>query len=102
MSELLDLPTVTVHVINANTAIRTGGSTRGPDNKVGELQPGPVEAIHQATGQDITQASGKNFWWVRVRIPQSDGTGWVSVTNLQEGPENQPVPGLPEVPTTFA
>ncbi|WP_181784200.1 hypothetical protein [Pseudonocardia pini] len=49
----------------------------------------------------VDRPSGKDVWWVRVQIAQPDGTGRVSVTNLQEGPENQPVPGPTQVPTTF-
>lgn len=49
----------------------------------------------------MSQPTGKNFWWVKVLIPQSDGAGWVSATNIKESGENLPVKDVPKRPTTF-
>ncbi|MEU7818688.1 hypothetical protein [Pseudonocardia sp. NPDC049154] len=65
------------------------------------LQKGPVQALYQCTGEEVSQPTGKNFWWVKVLIPQSDGAGWVSATNIKESGENLPVKDVPKRPTTF-
>jgi hypothetical protein len=97
----LTAPTVTVTIINTDTNVRTGGSTRGPDNKIAVLQKGPVQALYQCTGEEVSQSTGRNFWWVKVLIPQSDGAGWVSATNIKESGDNEKVKDVPERPTVF-
>ncbi len=91
--------TVTVQIINADTNVRTGVSTRGP-NIIQTIQKGKVEALCQCTGQDVSQNNNKvfNYWWVCIVLPNGR-TGWVSATNVKGGVNNGPIPEVPQHPT---
>lgn len=98
----MSAPTVTtlatVHLFKAQTNLRTGCSTRGPDNLIAKLPPGDYKPLHQCTGQDVSEGGDKNFWWVKIQTT-NHGAGWVSAINISIGGDNEPIPGVEQRPT---
>jgi hypothetical protein len=97
--------------LTAKSYLRTGGSRKGPDNRIGHnpLPPGEYEALAQSPCAEVTDGP-HNYWWVRLRTPLGDG--WVTAAHVATGPDNTPVPNdkpvpkvhgiaIPEVPTAF-
>ena len=88
-------PTVPVA---AGTTLRKGASTQGPNNIIGQpLAKGSYPALAQCAGGAVTEGGAVNFWWVKIDTPQ--GTGWVSAVRVLVGGNNEPIPGVPQVPT---
>jgi len=91
----------TVKVFKPGTNLRTGGSTRGPNNVIKVLHdPREYEALEQCAGQDVSEGADFNFWWVRIRV-SDDVTGWVSAVRIQGGGNDEPIDGVPQRSTRF-
>lgn len=95
------MPQPKVTVFKRDTNLRSGGSTRGPNNLLEVLGlPAVYVALEQCTGQDVVEGDDRNFWW--VRMDTGTRTGWVSAVRIKEGGNDEPVPGVPQSPTRFA
>lgn len=88
-----------VTVFKRDTNLRLGGSTRGPNNIVTVIQPGLYTAFEQCAGEEVTEGDDSNFWW--VKIDTGTEQGWVSAVRIKEGGNDQPIPGVREMPTVF-
>ena len=91
--------TVKVHVFVDGARLRTGGSTRGPDNVIKKIDSGRYEALYQCTGQDVTEGGHSNHWW--VKIVAGHDQGWVSAVLVAGGDDNEPIRDVPRRPTVF-
>ena len=90
---------VKVNVFKNGTNLRRGGSTRGPDNVISVINAGNFEALYQCAGQDVTEGSNFNFWWVKIVVGSQQG--WVSAVRIATGGNNDPIPGVEQRPTQF-
>ncbi len=84
--------------VAANTHLRRGVSAQGVPNVVATLPAGEYRALEQCTGELVTLADGAhNMWW--VRITTGGLVGWVSAVAVLEGGNDEPIAGVPQVPT---
>jgi hypothetical protein len=90
---------IKVHVFNNGTNLRTGGSTRGPNNIITQINAGHYEALYQCPGQDVSEGGHRNFWW--VKIVAGNHRGWVSAVRIATGDDDKPIPGVEERRTEF-
>src|SRR5512133_1028969 len=91
--------------LTTKSYLRTGGSRKGPDNRIGHdpLPPGEYEALAQSPCAEITDGP-HNYWWVRIRTPHGDG--WVTAVHVATGHDDKPIPpvhgiAIPQRPTVF-
>ena len=88
--------TVKVHV-HTDTYLRTGGTRKGPDNRIGDgtLKAGEYEALAQSPCAEVSNGP-HNYWWVRLSTPR--GEGWVSAVSVETGDDDKPIPPVHGVP----
>lgn len=86
-----------------NPRLRTGGSTKGPDNLIATIPPGEYPALYQCAGERVTEAGHSNFWWVKIVAGSEDEplVGWVSAVLVAGGNDDGPIPLVPQRPTVF-
>ncbi len=88
--------------VAAGTNLRRGVSVLGPSNIIGAPLPaGSYAALGQCAGGSVLEGNVVNFWWVKIST-STHGAGWVSAVRVLEGGNNEPIAGVPELPTVQA
>ncbi len=80
-----------VHVFKNGTNLRLAGLLEN-DNIIAVVNAGTYEALHQCVGDKVTEGNDTNTWW--VKIVAGNLQGWVSAVRIQEGGNNEPIPGV--------
>lgn len=56
----------------------------------GQVGPGTIEAVCQATGGSVSYGEHYNYWWAQL-----DDGSWISDIFISGGKNDEPVPGIP-------
>jgi hypothetical protein len=89
------------------TPLRRGGSTKDPDNHIGQdyLPIGEYRALAQCAGEAFADGDYHNYWWVHLGTDWG-GPGWVTAVHLATGENDKPIPPvdgvlIPELSTVM-
>ena len=88
----------TVPVRGGTNLRRTGELDR--DNKIGTVDKGDYEALHQCVGDRVTEGDDTNTWWVKIKA--GNRQGWVSAVRITIGGNDEPIRDVPQRPVEWA